>query len=67
MQKYGKILIYILIIAKDAEMQAAVEHIERQFAVAKKSWAEYEERAHTAEVIYKIYIACPDMSLKHCK
>ncbi|KAI8373690.1 hypothetical protein BD560DRAFT_328004, partial [Blakeslea trispora] len=34
---------------KDAEMQAAVEHIERQLDVAKKSWAEYEERAHTAE------------------
>lgn len=31
-------------------MQAAVEHIERQLAVAKKSWHEYEERAHTAEV-----------------
>lgn len=37
-------------IAKDAEMQAAVEHIERQLSVAKKSWKEYEERAHAAEV-----------------
>ncbi|KAI7897188.1 uncharacterized protein EV154DRAFT_409975 [Mucor mucedo] len=34
---------------KDAEMQAAVEHIERQLSVAKKSWKEYEERAHAAE------------------
>jgi hypothetical protein len=34
-------------------MQAAVEHIERQLAVAKKSWAEYEERAHAAEVNIK--------------
>lgn len=32
-------------------MQAAVEHIERQLAVAKKSWVEYEERARAAEVI----------------
>jgi hypothetical protein len=31
-------------------MQAAVEHIERQLDVAKKSWVEYEERAHVAEV-----------------
>lgn len=31
-------------------MQAAVEHIERQLSVAKKSWKEYEERAHAAEV-----------------
>lgn len=33
-------------------MQAAVEHIERQLSVAKKSWKEYEERAHAAEVNY---------------
>lgn len=41
-------------------MRAAVEHIERQLAVAKKSWAEYEERAHTAEVI----LACRIQSVK---
>ncbi|KAL0141738.1 Golgi matrix protein [Mucor lusitanicus] len=40
---------------KDAEMQAAVEHIERQLAVAKKSWAEYEERAHIAEAALAKY------------
>lgn len=40
----------MIFLAKDAEMQAAVEHIERQLDVAKKSWAEYEERAHVAEV-----------------
>ncbi|CAO0801185.1 unnamed protein product [Mucor circinelloides] len=40
---------------KDAEMQAAVEHIERQLAVAKKSWAEYEERAHIAEAALSKY------------
>lgn len=40
---------------KDAEMQAAVEHIERQLAVAKKSWAEYEERAHIAETALSKY------------
>lgn len=40
---------------KDAEMRAAVEHIERQLAVAKKSWAEYEERAHTAETALEKY------------
>ncbi|KAI8375637.1 hypothetical protein EDC96DRAFT_562204 [Choanephora cucurbitarum] len=44
-------------LAKDAEMQAAVEHIERQLDVAKKSWAEYEERAHVAEVISKLDLA----------
>lgn len=40
---------------KDAEMQAAVEHIERQLTVAKKSWAEYEERAHIAEAALSKY------------
>ncbi|KAI8646372.1 hypothetical protein BD408DRAFT_410120 [Parasitella parasitica] len=40
---------------KDAEMQAAVEHIERQLAVAKKSWTEYEERAHIAEAALSRY------------
>ncbi|KAI8091573.1 hypothetical protein BDF21DRAFT_304769, partial [Thamnidium elegans] len=40
---------------KDAEMQAAVEHIERQLAVAKKSWKEYEERAHAAEAALEKY------------
>ncbi|KAI8062598.1 hypothetical protein BC940DRAFT_261691 [Gongronella butleri] len=34
---------------KDAEVQAAVEHMERQLDLAKKSWAEYEERARIAE------------------
>ncbi|CAO3681002.1 unnamed protein product [Rhizopus stolonifer] len=34
---------------KDAEMQAAVEHVQKQLDVAKKSWKEYEERASTAE------------------
>ncbi|CAO3619789.1 unnamed protein product [Mucor fragilis] len=42
-------------VTKDAEMQAAVEHIERQLAVAKKSWAEYEERAHIAEAALAKY------------
>ncbi|KAI9267716.1 hypothetical protein EDC94DRAFT_688687 [Helicostylum pulchrum] len=40
---------------KDAEMQAAVEHIERQLAIAKKSWKEYEERAHAAEAALEKY------------
>ncbi|ORZ03897.1 hypothetical protein BCR43DRAFT_66540 [Syncephalastrum racemosum] len=34
---------------KDAEVRAAVEHIERQLDVAKRSWAEYQERARIAE------------------
>ncbi|CAO3600638.1 unnamed protein product [Absidia cylindrospora] len=34
---------------KDAEIRAAVEHIERQLEVAKKSWTEYQERARLAE------------------
>ncbi|KAI8344417.1 hypothetical protein BC941DRAFT_9703 [Chlamydoabsidia padenii] len=34
---------------KDAEIRAAVEHIERQLEVAKKSWMEYQERARLAE------------------
>ncbi|KAG1055355.1 hypothetical protein G6F43_002681 [Rhizopus delemar] len=34
---------------KDAEMQAAIDHVQRQLDVAKKAWKEYEERAHTAE------------------
>ncbi|CDS06552.1 hypothetical protein LRAMOSA09080 [Lichtheimia ramosa] len=34
---------------KDAEVRAAVEHIERQLEVAKKSLAEYQERARVAE------------------
>lgn len=36
-------------------MQAAVEHIERQLLVAKKSWKEYEERAHAAETALEKY------------
>lgn len=44
-----------MFIAKDAEMQAAVEHIERQLLVAKKSWKEYEERAHAAETALEKY------------
>ncbi|ORX51542.1 hypothetical protein DM01DRAFT_266050 [Hesseltinella vesiculosa] len=35
--------------SKDAEVQAAVEHIERQLDHAKKSWTEYEQRATIAE------------------
>ncbi|KAI7881273.1 hypothetical protein K492DRAFT_129145 [Lichtheimia hyalospora FSU 10163] len=34
---------------KDAEVRAAVEHIERQLEVAKKSLAEFQERARVAE------------------
>ncbi|CDH58140.1 phosphoglycolate phosphatase [Lichtheimia corymbifera JMRC:FSU:9682] len=34
---------------KDAEVRAAVEHIERQLEVAKKSLTEYQERARVAE------------------
>lgn len=41
---------FYLCVAKDAEVRAAVEHIERQLDVAKKSWAEYQERARVAEV-----------------
>lgn len=40
----------LAVLAKDAEVRAAVEHIERQLEVAKKSWAEYQERARVAEV-----------------
>lgn len=44
------IVVYLYkFIAKDAEMQAAVEHVQKQLDVAKKSWKEYEERANTAE------------------
>lgn len=42
-------------IAKDAEVRAAVEHIERQLEVAKKSLAEYQERARVAEVTLPIF------------
>lgn len=42
-------------VAKDAEVRAAVEHIERQLEVAKKSWAEYQERARVAEVKKSLY------------
>ncbi|CAO3618677.1 unnamed protein product [Cunninghamella echinulata] len=40
---------------KDAEIRAAVEHIERQLEVAKKSWAEYQERARVAESALEQY------------
>ncbi|KAI7899710.1 uncharacterized protein BX663DRAFT_440588 [Cokeromyces recurvatus] len=40
---------------KDAEIQAAVEHIERQLDVAKRSWAEYEERTRIAEASLEKY------------
>ncbi|KAL1935839.1 hypothetical protein VTP01DRAFT_4979 [Rhizomucor pusillus] len=40
---------------KDAEVRAAVEHIERQLEVAKKSWAEYQERARVAEAALEQY------------
>ncbi|KAI8097576.1 uncharacterized protein BX664DRAFT_82426 [Halteromyces radiatus] len=40
---------------KDAEIRAAVEHIERQLEVAKKSWMEYEERARLAETALEQY------------
>ncbi|CEG79054.1 hypothetical protein RMATCC62417_13568 [Rhizopus microsporus] len=40
---------------KDAEMQAAIEHIQKQLDVAKKSWKEYEQRALTAEAALEKY------------
>ncbi|CEI96211.1 hypothetical protein RMCBS344292_10377 [Rhizopus microsporus] len=40
---------------KDAEMQAAIEHVQKQLDVAKKSWKEYEQRALTAEVALEKY------------
>lgn len=41
---------FFFMLAKDSEIRAAVEHIERQLDVAKKSWLEYQERARVAEV-----------------
>ncbi|KAI8142466.1 hypothetical protein BJV82DRAFT_516630, partial [Fennellomyces sp. T-0311] len=35
--------------SKDSEVRAAVEHIQRQLDTAKKTSAEYQERAHIAE------------------
>ncbi|CEJ02400.1 hypothetical protein RMCBS344292_16406 [Rhizopus microsporus] len=40
---------------KDAEMQAAIEHVQKQLDVAKKSWKEYEQRALTAEAALEKY------------
>ncbi|CAO3626846.1 unnamed protein product [Cunninghamella blakesleeana] len=40
---------------KDAEIRAAVEHIERQLEIAKKSWSEYQERAKIAESALEQY------------
>ncbi|KAI8384897.1 uncharacterized protein BYT42DRAFT_544720 [Radiomyces spectabilis] len=34
---------------KDAEIRAAVEHIERQLDIARKNWTEYQEKARVAE------------------
>lgn len=48
-------------LAKDAEIRAAVEHIERQLEIAKKSWAEYQERARVAEVIIRRKLAITSM------